>query len=88
MFDLVIKAMNIKPNDHEAWYYRGIALRKLGRLKEAFASVSKAREIKPDFAIAQTKQNFDRVLKKLGANKLTKFLKGVLRLIGFKHYSK
>ena len=42
------KAIEIKPDDHEAWYYRGIALGKLGRNEEAIASYDKALEIKPD----------------------------------------
>ncbi|MEA5516821.1 tetratricopeptide repeat protein, partial [Nodularia sp. UHCC 0506] len=82
------KALEFKPDYHKAWYYRGIALGKLGRRKEAFASASKAAEINPDFAMAQAKQIIDNLLQKLGWNKLTKFVKGVLRLIGFKHSSK
>jgi tetratricopeptide (TPR) repeat protein len=42
------KALEIKPDYHEAWNNRGIALRKLGRLEEAIASYDKALEIKPD----------------------------------------
>lgn len=42
------KAIEIKPDYHEAWYNRGIALGKLGRLEEAIASHDKAVEIKPD----------------------------------------
>ncbi|WP_236505989.1 tetratricopeptide repeat protein, partial [Tychonema sp. BBK16] len=42
------KALEIKPDYHEAWYNRGIALDDLGRLEEAIASYDKALEIKPD----------------------------------------
>ena len=40
--------MKFKPDDHEAWYNRGYALRKLGRLEEAVASYDQALKIKPD----------------------------------------
>lgn len=46
------KALEITPDDDEAWYNRGIALRKLGRLEDAIASFDKALEIKPDKHIA------------------------------------
>ena len=42
------KALEIKPDLHEAWYNRGVALRNLGRVEEAIASYDKALEIKPD----------------------------------------
>ena len=42
------KALEIKPDLHEAWYNRGIALGNLGRLEEAIASYDKALEFKPD----------------------------------------
>ena len=42
------KALEIKPDYHEAWYNRGIALGNLGRLEEAIASYDKALEFKPD----------------------------------------
>jgi tetratricopeptide (TPR) repeat protein len=42
------KALEFKPDDHEAWYYRGNTLRNLGRLEDAIASYDKALEIKPD----------------------------------------
>jgi tetratricopeptide (TPR) repeat protein len=43
------KALEIKPDDHEAWYSRGIALDDLGRNEETIASFDKALEIKPDY---------------------------------------
>ncbi|MEG4215833.1 tetratricopeptide repeat protein, partial [Microcoleus sp. Pol14C4] len=42
------KALEIKPDLHEAWNNRGNALDDLGRLEEAIASYDKALEIKPD----------------------------------------
>jgi tetratricopeptide (TPR) repeat protein len=42
------KALEIKPDFHEAWHNRGTALDDLGRLEEAIASYDKALEIKPD----------------------------------------
>ncbi|ABW27951.1 tetratricopeptide repeat protein [Acaryochloris marina] len=42
------KALEFKPDDDQAWYNRGIALRQLGRLEEAIASYDKALEFKPD----------------------------------------
>jgi tetratricopeptide (TPR) repeat protein len=43
------KALEIKPDYHEAWNNRGNALGDLGRLEEAIASYDKALEIKPDY---------------------------------------
>ncbi len=42
------KALEFKPDYHYAWYGRGIALKRLGRLEEAIASYDKALEFKPD----------------------------------------
>jgi tetratricopeptide (TPR) repeat protein len=42
------KAVEFKPDKHEAWYNRGIALGNLGRNEEAIASYDKAVEFKPD----------------------------------------
>ncbi|MGB3264997.1 MAG: tetratricopeptide repeat protein [Microcoleus sp.] len=42
------KALKIKPDLHEAWNNRGVALYNLGRLEDAIASYDKALEIKPD----------------------------------------
>ncbi len=42
------KALEIKPDDHEAWNNRGVALYKLGRFEEAIASFDQALEIKSD----------------------------------------
>jgi tetratricopeptide (TPR) repeat protein len=41
-------AVEIKPDDHEAWYNRGNALFNLGRYEEAIAAYDRAVEIKPD----------------------------------------
>jgi len=43
------RALEIKPDKHEAWDNRGFALVNLGRLEEAIASYDRALEIKPDF---------------------------------------
>jgi len=40
------KAIEIKPDDHYAWYHRGNALYQLSRYDEALASYDKAIEIK------------------------------------------
>ncbi|MGB3640767.1 MAG: tetratricopeptide repeat protein [Rivularia sp. (in: cyanobacteria)] len=42
------KAVEIKPDKHQAWNNRGYALGELGRLEEVIASYDKAVEIKPD----------------------------------------
>jgi Flp pilus assembly protein TadD len=42
------QALEIKPDDHQAWYNRGIALGNLGRDEQAIASYNQALEIKPD----------------------------------------
>ena len=41
-------AVNFKPDKHEAWNNRGVALDKLGRLDDAIASYDNALEFKPD----------------------------------------
>jgi tetratricopeptide (TPR) repeat protein len=43
------QALEIKPDYHEAWNGRGIALDDLGRYEEAIASFDQALEFKPDF---------------------------------------
>ncbi|MCC3536641.1 MAG: tetratricopeptide repeat protein [Microcoleus sp. PH2017_25_DOB_D_A] len=43
------KALEFKPDKHEAWINRGSALDDLGRLEDAIASYDKALEIKPDY---------------------------------------
>jgi len=43
------KALEIKPDKHEAWYNRGNALGNLGRWEDAVASFDKALEFKPDY---------------------------------------
>jgi len=42
------KALEVKPDKHEAWNNRGLALGNLGRIEEAIASYDKALEVKPD----------------------------------------
>ncbi|MEH2147081.1 TPR end-of-group domain-containing protein, partial [Nostoc sp.] len=42
------QALKFKLDYHQAWYNRGIALRKLGRNEEALASYDQALKIKPD----------------------------------------
>ncbi|GCL35730.1 TPR repeat-containing protein [Sphaerospermopsis reniformis] len=42
------KALEFKPDKHEAWYKRGISLHNLGSHEEAISSYDKALEIKPD----------------------------------------
>jgi len=46
------KAIEIKPDDHDAWYNRGKALGDLSRYEEAIASYDKAIEIKADYHYA------------------------------------
>ncbi|MEG4348322.1 tetratricopeptide repeat protein [Microcoleus sp. LAD1_D3] len=46
------KALEIKPDYHEAWINRGHALGNLGRWEEAIASFDKALEIKTDYHAA------------------------------------
>ncbi|TYQ27619.1 tetratricopeptide repeat protein [Pseudanabaena sp. UWO311] len=43
------RALEIKPDYHEAWNNRGVALFNLGRYEEAIASYDRALEIKPDY---------------------------------------
>lgn len=42
------KALQFKPEDDQAWYNRGVALRNLGRFEDAIASYDKALQFKPD----------------------------------------
>ena len=51
------KALQLKPDDHQAWYNRGIALGNLGRLDEAIASFDKALQLKPDEEIYINNRN-------------------------------
>ena len=57
-------ALKIKPDYHEAWVNRGIALGNLGRLEEAIASYDEALKIKPDYHSAWYKRG--RALDDLG----------------------
>ncbi|MEL6247196.1 MAG: tetratricopeptide repeat protein, partial [Cyanobacteria bacterium J06627_15] len=42
------EALKHKPDKHEAWYNRGIALRKLGRYEAAIQSYDKVIKLRPD----------------------------------------
>ncbi|KAB8332327.1 tetratricopeptide repeat protein [Scytonema tolypothrichoides VB-61278] len=42
------KAIEFKPDLHEAWFYRGVALLNLKRFSDAITSLDKAVEFKPD----------------------------------------
>ncbi|MCZ7380210.1 MAG: tetratricopeptide repeat protein [Candidatus Methanoperedens sp.] len=46
------KAIELKPDDAEAWSNKGAALGKLKRLEEALKAHEKAIELKPDYAVA------------------------------------
>jgi tetratricopeptide (TPR) repeat protein len=46
------KALEIEPDDAEAWYNRALALYNLGRIEEAATSFDKAVKLKPDDAEA------------------------------------
>ncbi|AFY53552.1 tetratricopeptide repeat protein [Rivularia sp. PCC 7116] len=52
------KAIEMKPDYHQAWASRGNMLRELGRLKEAIAAFDKAIEIKPDYYQAWKKRGY------------------------------
>ncbi|MFM6631637.1 MAG: tetratricopeptide repeat protein [Microcystis panniformis] len=43
------RALEFKPDDHQAWTNRGVALHNLGRFEQAIASYDRALEIKPDY---------------------------------------
>jgi len=46
------QALKFKPDYHEAWYNRGIALDDLGRFEEVIASYDQALKFKPDYHLA------------------------------------
>ena len=58
------KAVEFKPDDHEAWYNRGNSLKNLGRYEEAISSYDKAVEFKPDYYQAWNNRGIS--LKNLG----------------------
>ena len=60
------KAIAIKPDYAEAWYYRGYVLRGFGQNAEALESFDKAIAIKPDYSDAWYNRGY--VLKMLGRN--------------------
>ncbi len=72
----------MKPDDHDAWYNRGIALGKLGRFEEAIASYDQALKIKPDDHQAWNNRKITVI--KLKWQKLTQAVTGFLQLISFK----
>ncbi|MEH2398375.1 tetratricopeptide repeat protein [Nostoc sp.] len=46
------QALKFKPDDHQAWYNRGIALDELGRFEEAIVSYEQALKFKQDYHLA------------------------------------
>ena len=52
------KAVEIKPDYHQAWHGQGLALGLLGRNEEEIASFDKAVEIKPDYHQAWNNRGF------------------------------
>ncbi|MEG3986619.1 tetratricopeptide repeat protein [Microcoleus sp. S28C3] len=52
------KALEIKLDDDEAWFNRGVTLFNLGKLEEAIASWDKALEFQPDFPLAWNNRGF------------------------------
>ncbi|MEI2419123.1 tetratricopeptide repeat protein, partial [Arthrospira platensis SPKY2] len=46
------KAIELKPDYHEAWYNRGLALSLLGEYEQAISSFDQALKYKPDFNVA------------------------------------
>jgi tetratricopeptide (TPR) repeat protein len=43
------RALKVKPDEHEAWYNRGVSLADIGRYNEAIASYDRALKVKPDY---------------------------------------
>ncbi len=52
------RALQYKPDFHEAWYNRGIFLRSLERFEDAIASYDRALQYKPDFHEAWLNRGF------------------------------
>ncbi|MDB9507056.1 tetratricopeptide repeat protein [Microcystis aeruginosa CS-338/01] len=52
------RALEMKPDLHQAWHIRGVALADLGRLEQAIASFDQALEIKPDYHEAWNYRGF------------------------------
>ncbi|MEH1779120.1 MAG: tetratricopeptide repeat protein, partial [Nostoc sp.] len=61
------QALKFQPDKDEAWYNRGIALRKLGRFEEAIASYDQALKFQPDKDEAWYNRGI--ALRKLGRNR-------------------
>jgi tetratricopeptide (TPR) repeat protein len=61
LYDEVLK---IKPDNHEAWGNRGIALRELGQYEAAIVSYDQALKIKPDDHVVWNNRGI--TLRKLG----------------------
>ena len=64
------KAIEIKPDYYEAWYFRSVVLIKLRRFKEGNASIMKSLEINPDFVWEMYSQNIKNILTRIGWYKL------------------
>lgn len=58
------KVLSLKPNFHDAWYNRGVALKDLGRYEEAILSYDRALELQPNSS--ETWNNRGAVLRSLG----------------------
>ena len=75
------KALEIKPDFYQAWHFRGVALYKLRRFKEGYASAMKAYKINPDFVEEISSQIIKNILTKIGWYKLKEIFTKVLKII-------
>ena len=57
---------------------------RLRRFREGYACIQKATEINPDYYQALSQQNIKTLLTRIGWYKLTAFVKGCLRKVGFR----
>ncbi|MDY7052279.1 tetratricopeptide repeat protein, partial [Limnospira fusiformis] len=51
------QALKYKPDDHVAWYNRGVALSYLGEYKQAISSYDQALKYKPDYHKARVNRS-------------------------------